>query len=107
MKKQKLYFSDFDEEKAYDLDHIIEEMKERELTECKVAIAIKDTDKNYFFCRADQEVCIKPPEGNPCGKECRFYKPRNGKNGCCKFRGFYYMPGEEFILTIDGKIRAI
>lgn len=49
MKKQKVYFSEFDEERAYTLDFIIEEMKERELAECKVAIAIRDDDKSHFY----------------------------------------------------------
>jgi len=40
MKKQKLYFSDFDEERAYTLEYIIDEMKEREITEC---------DNNWYF----------------------------------------------------------
>jgi len=104
MKKQKLYFSDFDEERAYTLDYIIDEMKERELVECEVAVATRDTDKSYFFCRAVQEVCVKPPEGEPCGKECCDYEPRNGKSGCCKFRGFCYEPGKSFKLSIDGKL---
>lgn len=104
MKKQKLYFSDFDEERAYTLDYIIDEMKERELTECEVSIATRDTDKSYFFCRAVQEVCVKPPEGEPCGKECCDYEPRNGKSGCCKFRGYCYEPGKKFKLSIDGNL---
>jgi hypothetical protein len=97
MKKQKLYFSDFDEERAHTLDYIIDEMKERG----EVYAAVRDTDKSHFFCRAVQKVCVKPPEGEPCGKECCDYKPRNGKSGCCKFRGFCYEPGEEFKLSID------
>ena len=104
MKKQKLYFSDFDEEKAYTLEYIIDEMKKREITECEVSVAIRDTAQNYFFCIAVQEVSTRPPEGEPCGKLCHDYKPRNGKNGCCKFRGYCYTPGDKFKLSINGKL---
>ncbi len=36
MRRQKLYFSGFYEKIAYTIDHIIVEMKEKKLTECKV-----------------------------------------------------------------------
>jgi hypothetical protein len=106
MKKQKLYFSDFDEEMSYTLDNIIEEMKERELTECKVFEAIRELKTHYFFCKAVQECCDKIDD-NPCGKNCNDYEPRNGKSGCCKHRGFCYIPGNEFKITIDGKLTTI
>lgn len=107
MSKVKLYFPDFEEDEAHSIDYIIEEMKERELTECKVAIAVKDDDKSYFFCKMVEEVCVKPPEGEACGKECDSYKPRNGKSGCCIHRGFCYVPGPEFSLSISGKLSSI
>ncbi len=53
---------------------------------------------------AVQEVYLKPPEGEPCGKECGDYEPRNGKSGCCRFRGYCYEAGPEFKLSIDGKL---
>jgi hypothetical protein len=107
MKKQKFYFSSFDEERAYTLDSIINEMNYAGLTEQKVFLAIKNTDKDFFYCKAFQEVFIKPPEGEPCGKECPDYEPRNGKSGCCKSRADCYEHGPEFKLSIDGKLTPI
>jgi hypothetical protein len=107
MKKQKLYFGNFDKERAYTLDYIINEMKERGLTECEVSEAIRETKTDYFFCKASQEVCVKPPDGEPCGKGCCDYLPRNGRSGCCRYRGYCYVPGAEFKLSIDGKLTVI
>lgn len=107
MKKQKVYFSDIDETYAwfaYPLDCILDEMKDRGLTEIEVSEAERESDPDYFYCKAAGEVFIKPPEGEPCGKECPDYNPRNGKSGCCKFRGYCYTPGKNFILTIGGKL---
>lgn len=30
--------------------------------------------------------------GEGCGKECSYYKPRNGKNGRCRFSRNCYEP---------------
>ena len=45
MKKQKLYFNDFDEERTHTIEYIIDKMKEKEITECEVSVAIRDTLK--------------------------------------------------------------
>ena len=113
MKKQKLYFSDFDEERTYTLEYIIDKMKEKKITECKVSVAIKDTAQSCFFCVAVQKVVavqknsVRPPEDESCGKLCCYYKPRNGKNGCCKSKNYRYIPGDKFKLSIDGKLTLI
>ena len=107
MKREKLYFSDFDEEMAYTLDDIIDEMKERGYDRCEVSLAVRETDKSYYFCKMVREAYMKPPNGEPCGKECFHYVPRNHKSGCCKHRGYCYIPGEEFELTLDGKLVPI
>ena len=113
MKKQKLYFSDFDEERTYTLEYIIDKMKEKKITECKISVAIRDTAQSYFFCVAVQKVVavqknsVRPPEGESCGKLCCHYKPKNGKNGCCKSKNYRYIPGDKFKLSIDGKLTLI
>ena len=104
MNRQKLYFSDFDAERAYTLEYILEGMKERELTECMVFAAIRDNDRSHFFCKSFRCVFEKPPEGEPCGKDCTDYKPINGKIGCCKFRGFCYVPDARYKLSINCKL---
>lgn len=104
MKKEKLYFSEFQEEFACHIVDILKEMKERGLTEIEVSQAEIELKTDYFFCKAVGEVGEK---GESCGKQCDLYKPRNGISGCCKFRGYCYAPGKEFKLTIDGKLTAI
>ena len=109
MKAKKLYFChQIDEELCCTLEHFLEEMKERNLTEIKVARARRQTKSPYYFCKAIGECGIKPPEGEPCGSNCCDYQPRNGKSGCCKHYGYVYEPDDnESILDIKGNLSAI
>ena len=107
----KLYFveqtiSDVWDEYAYNLKYILAKMKEDGITELKVFKAEREIGTDYFFCRAIDEVGLKYPKGDGCGRWCPDYIPRNGKNGCCKHRGFCYEKGDEFILNINGKLIA-
>lgn len=104
MAKEKIYFSEIEEDYAYTLDYILSEMVEQSKQQIWVAPAVRELKSNYFYCKAIGECCAKPPYGEPCGKECEDYEPRNGASGCCKHRGFCYTPGKEHILTIDGKL---
>lgn len=106
MKKEKFYFSELEEENAYSIEYLLEEMKEQELTEIDVSLSVRDLKSDYFYCKELNEVCDKPPDGEPCGKLCSDYLPRNGKSGCCKHYGFVYIPGKDFILNINGKLTA-
>lgn len=106
MRKEKLYFSnEIDEEMAYTKSFLIEEMKERGLSEINISEAIRELGTDYFFCKAVGEVGMRGEAYEPCGKECKLYEPRNGKSGCCKHRGFCYVPSEEELtLKINGDI---
>jgi len=104
MKKEKIYFSDIDGDYAHSIDYLIEEMKEQELEVIQVSEAERELATDYFYCKSIGEVFIKAPEGEPCGKECDDYEPRNGKSGCCKHRGFCYVPGKEFSLNVNGQL---
>jgi len=105
MKKDKLYFSEeINEEMAYTKSYLIDEMRDRELTEIKVSEAIRELKTDYYYCKAIGEVGMRGKDYEPCGKECDLYEPRNGKSGCCRHRGFCYEPGKEFILKIDGRL---
>ena len=90
MKKPKLYFPEFNEEMASPIDMIIEDMKEKELTECIVYYAERMVKTDFFYCKAIGECLEKPPQSDPCGSGCKDYKPRNGKSGCCKYWGYCY-----------------
>lgn len=104
MKKEKLYFSSIIEDMAYTKEYLIDEMKERKLTAIEVNLAERELGTDYYFCKAVGEIGMKGKDYEPCGKECEMYEPRNEKSGCCKHRGFCYIPGKEFILTIDRKL---
>lgn len=104
MANKKYYFSNIDEENCWTKKYFLEEMKEQGLTELQVNLAERVLRTNYFFCKAVGLVGEKGNEFDLCGKNCDLYKPRNGKSGCCKHRGFCYEPGKEFILNINGKL---
>ncbi len=101
---KKTYFSDVEEDYANTLDFILDEMKERELTEIIVSEAQRETKSDYFYCKKTQECGEK---GECCKLNCEFYEPRNKKGGCCKHFGFTYQPGTEYKLTIDGDLIPI
>lgn len=103
--KPKQYFTDFDEEHLLTIPAIIIEMEERELTETIISEAVRETGVDHFWCKAEGESFEK--EEDTCGRECGDYEPRNGKNGCCKYRGYCYLPGKEYLLTIDGKLTKV
>lgn len=101
---KKLYFSEIEEDYANTLEFILEEMKERELSEITVNEAKREIQSDYFYCKKLQEV----GEKEECSKSnCEFYEPRNKKGGCCKYFGFTYEPSTEFKLTIDGDLTPI
>lgn len=106
-KRQKTYFSDFEEDFARTKAYLLDEMKERELVEITVSEAERDLGSSYFYCWACGEVGEKGESEPVCGKNCDDYEPRNGKSGCCKHRGFCYIPGKEFILHIDGTLTNV
>lgn len=68
----KKYFSADNDEFCFPLDYFREGQV---LFEAKIC---RNTD--MFWC----EVKGAPGEKGYCGKQCRYYKPRNGKNGICK-----------------------
>ena len=107
MKRMQMYFCPaISEEYCYPLNRIVDEMNEQELQQVTVAKAVRETNTNYFFCKAI-DLPLSKKDDDPCGKSCSDYEPRNGKNGCCKHRGFCYAPGDEFTLTPDGKLKSI
>jgi len=104
MKRTKLYFSDIEEDMAYTVEYLICEMKERNISELNVFIAEREIGVDHFFCKAIGKSGLK---GEGCGKECDMYWPRNGKNGCCRHWGFCYIPGREFVLSINSKLNKV
>lgn len=105
MKTQKLYFcSKINEDFAYSKQFFLKKMKEQNLKELVISEAVRELRTDIFFCKAAGEAGERGDDYYSCGKLCKDYLPRNGKNGCCKHRGYCYSPGDEFILGIDGKL---
>ena len=93
---RKLYFSDFDDERCYELPDIIEQMDEQDIKEATIIEAKRATGESYFFCKFFQDI---GEVRESCGKLCDEYKPNNGKNGRCKHYGYCYEPtGKEIII---------
>lgn len=89
----RFYFREDDDERCYLKKDIIEDMKESGINELKIFKAKIVTGESYFWCTADQDI---GEVGRGCGKQCLQYRPRNGKNGRCRFSGHCYEPTEKF-----------
>jgi hypothetical protein len=88
LKDMKYYFSDMrDELRCYTMADHIEYMRENEIPEMTVNLAKIEFGTGYFFCREFQDI---GEVGESCGKQCKKYIPRNGKNGRCKHSGNCY-----------------
>ena len=96
----KFYFSDL-EDSSYHLSYWKEYMKDNLLTEIKLFEAKVDFGNGYFYC---QELGILDEVGNEwCGKLCRSYKPRNGKNGRCRHSGHTYDQTDKVKILTNSK----
>lgn len=97
----KYYFSDNKEEMCYTIKGHKQQMIENRETERTVFEAEKSGENDWFYCIAIGYVGIKPPQGDPCGRQCDLYEPRNGKSGCCKsFRKLYISSDKSRVIKI-------
>ena len=84
----KLYFREDDDGSCcYLKKDILEQMKENYINEVKIFEAKPVYGDCYFWCSVNQEV---GEIGQGCGRFCKDYKPRNGKNGRCRFSAHCY-----------------
>jgi len=84
----KYYFENTDSEICYSRDYFFDLMKEREITEIEVYPAKIMISSGFYYCKI-LETMSESSEGE-CGKLCEYYKPRNGKNGRCKYHANTY-----------------
>ena len=96
--KARYYFSDIDEEHCYSLDTIYEQMGEQEFDEITIFPAKMITRRGVYWCSFFGEV---GEVGEGCGKQCTEYKPRNGKNGRCRYSNNCYEPITSQPITIN------
>jgi hypothetical protein len=75
MKAEKYYFATIDSEVCYESSCF------GKGTEVYEAIPVRW--KGVFWCR--QYLFCGDDSRDSCGKQCKAYVPRNGKNGCCKY----------------------
>lgn len=100
--KAKLYFSDKDGDFCCGLEDIQNELRFEPGDKMEIWEAVKDVNREHRWCAEACEPILKG-DGS-CGKDCPWYDPRNGKNGCCKALRSCYVPGRKFILYKSGKL---
>ena len=84
----KLYFDGNEEGCCYPLDYFKEQLDENN-PEITVYPAVMLRGEQVYYCSKYQEV---GEVGDGCGKICKEYKPRNGKNGRCIHSNNCYEP---------------
>jgi hypothetical protein len=90
----KLYFSNItSEERCYPLDYIKQKAKEEGVRQIEVREAEREINSDAFYCSKEDEIMGKG--FGYCGKECKFYQPRNGKSGICRHNKQVYTPKKE------------
>ena len=85
----KYYFTEEDDENCYSLYGIKKSMKIRGISKMKVFEARRLIGTGYFYCSI-KDTIGKVSESF-CGRTCKYYEPRNGKNGRCRFSSFLYI----------------
>lgn len=85
-------------ESCYTLEYFRQHMRDNDIKEMMLIEARPSYGTGWFYCTEYQE----PGEvGEGCGKECKAYKPRNGKNGRCVHSHHLYEPSNiKRVLTI-------
>ncbi len=100
MNKPRFYFSDYNEEGCYTLKSMYELMGDEEMEELVIYPAVMVVGMGFYYCSELGEV---GEVGEGCGKECKHYQPRNGKNGRCRFSNNCYEPDYKNPITIKHK----
>lgn len=95
----KFYFREDDDERCFLKKDIIADMEENGISELKITEAKRTIGEDYFWCNINQDSGMV---GESCGRFCPDYKPRNGKNGRCRYSGHCYEPTDRIeIIKID------
>lgn len=92
----KYYFETLDSEICYNKKGMDQIMKDRGVTTLTVFKANRIINDDAMYCKKYGEV----GEKGHCGRDCEFYKPRNGISGNCVFTGTLYDQGEETVIKL-------
>ena len=97
----KLYYSKY-KEYQMSLRDWKDFAKRNNIKELKLIEAEIDYKLGYFYCSELDEI---GESGEGCGKECKYYNPRNGKNGRCRFHKNTYSETEKIkVLKLNTKL---
>ncbi len=94
MNIEKLYFENEDAETCQPLKYFFQEADEEGLSKITLNPAVREKGKSNFFWCSEIGLCGEKGDLG-CGKECRFYKPRNGKSGICAHSQKPYFHADE------------
>lgn len=92
----KYYFFNDGDENCFDKAGIIDMMKFNGLKTKKVWEAKIVIGSSMMYCIKLSEV----GEKGFCGKNCKHYRPRNGKSGICSYTGNLYEPVKQVLFKI-------
>jgi hypothetical protein len=97
---KRLYFENENSEICYLEEHFMDIMRCDGVYEMTVMTAIPDKTSGVFWC--SMHCFCGDDSKDTCGKQCKQYAPRNGKNGCCKhYTTTVYLHGENVILKLN------
>ena len=98
MKRQKFYFESIEHDVCHTEEYFQDLMMFGCATEVEVIEAILDlTGGGVFWCKV-YSFC-GDDTSDSCGKQCEEYKPKNGKNGCCKHHtSWLFLHGDKVTL---------
>ena len=80
------YFNSINGKFCYELKYW-EAQLSKEIPEITLYEAKREIGSDWAFCTEYNEA-VEVKQG--CGKDCSYYKPRNGKNGRCRFSQHIY-----------------
>lgn len=89
----KYYFINEEDPECWTKAGIQDYMKENDMTELTVFEAKIQKVPGMFYCKLFKEATEIEPD--TCGLSCDSYEPRNGKSGCCRFRGDFHENGDK------------
>ncbi|MCE5226491.1 MAG: hypothetical protein LLG05_11635 [Porphyromonadaceae bacterium] len=95
--KAKYFFGPSSDEMCYDEGYWYDYMFDEGLTSLVVCEARVIRNADDFWCASFHDMYGK----GGCGKECKRYAPRNGKNGICKHNRPVYEKGNKVTLKIS------
>lgn len=92
-----MYFLEKESELCHSLDTIKDMIRREGLKEKDVFTAVQERNTGMFWCLFFGEIGFS---NESCGKQCKEYRPRNGKSGICCDHRTPYSHGEKITISI-------